>query len=285
MRVSSLSDDRIISLVSRYFVPVWLSRDRYQMGKANRAEEALVARIDASRQRQRFEGGSVCVYITAADGEVLATLPVQKASKPELLVPFLRKVVDAEKLAPRKPAAVKAAPRPEAPKPAGKDSLRFTIRARFDDPGPNRGTSRDVVELARTEWSSFVAPAGARVGRSWQIPRAVAEKLLRQGYPPLPFWDAKLAKVTTCELTATVSKVTGDTVRLRLTGKLELIYPNRGEPTDGRATARLVGFARYDSAKNALTALALTSDGARYVWRWQGKPQPRDMSLSVELGP
>ena len=30
MRVSSLSDDRVIDLVSRYFVPALLSRDHYQ---------------------------------------------------------------------------------------------------------------------------------------------------------------------------------------------------------------------------------------------------------------
>ncbi len=284
MRVSSLSDERVIALVSRYFVPVWLSRDRYQLARADRVEQELTARIDASRTRRRFEGGSVCVYITAADGEALATLPVQKASKPDLLVPFLRRVIATEKLTPRRGANVKPTP-PAAPRPAGKDGLLFLIRTRFDDPGNNRGTSRDVVELSRAEWSAFVAPAGARVGRSWKVPRAVAEKLLRHGYPPLPFWDVKLARVTACELTATVASVKGDTVSLHLRGRLEMIYPNRGAPTDGRVTARLVGVARCDTGKGALTALELTSDGARYVWHWQGKPQPREMSLAVELGP
>src|SRR5437773_2383485 len=101
MRVSSLSDDRVIALVSRHFVPGWLSRDRYQMEKPAREEQDLVARIDADRLRKKLEGGAVCVYIVSGEGSVLATLPVQKASKPDLLITFLKKVVAAQKLTPR----------------------------------------------------------------------------------------------------------------------------------------------------------------------------------------
>ena len=40
MRVSSLSNERIQGLVSRYFVPAWISRDNYQLGETAR-EDAL----------------------------------------------------------------------------------------------------------------------------------------------------------------------------------------------------------------------------------------------------
>ena len=287
MRVSSLSDRRIIEQVSRYFVPAWISRDHYQLEKPDRHEQDLLARIDASRHRKRLEGGAVCVYIATGSGEVLATLPVQKASKPELLLPFLRKLAADHKLKPRQPADVKsgAAPRPVKPRPTTRGGQLFTVRTRFDEGPENRGTSRDVVELTKAEWSKLVAPEKARRGTAWKVPRAVAEKLLRQAYPPLPHWNAKLARVITCELTATVSAVKANEARLRLEGKLELVYPDRGEPTDGRVTARLVGVARCDPGRGTLTQLQLTSDGARYVWSWQGKLQPRAMSLAVELGP
>src|SRR5262249_2366190 len=63
MRVSSPSDARIIRLVSRNFVPAWLSRDRYQLEAVPREEQALVARIDADRKKKALEGGAVCVYL------------------------------------------------------------------------------------------------------------------------------------------------------------------------------------------------------------------------------
>src|SRR5262245_59997997 len=142
MRVSSLSDERIVKLISTYFVPAWLSRDRYQMGQPNREEQQLVRAIDADRHRKKLEGGSVCVYVVRGKGEVLATQTVHKACKPDLLAPFLQGIIDKEKLKPRDEAAVKAsaAPPPDKPRPASKDGLIFTVRARFDSKGANRGT-------------------------------------------------------------------------------------------------------------------------------------------------
>src|SRR5215207_11502727 len=130
MRVSSLSDERVIELASRYFVPVWISRDRYQLDKVDKDEQKLLARIDASRREQRLEGGAVCVYIADSSGKVLATLPVQKAFKPDLLAPFLKKIVADEKLTRR--AAVKPAAAPVKPAPASEDGRLFVVRTRFD---------------------------------------------------------------------------------------------------------------------------------------------------------
>jgi hypothetical protein len=287
MRVSSLSNEKVLSLVSQYFVPTWLSGDHYQLDKPGRDEQDLLARINTSRRLKRVEGGAVCVYIVTAKGEVLASLPVGKACNPNLLAPFLRKVVDEQKLQPRNPADARAgaASAKGPPKPATSDGHLFTIRTRFDTGKDNRGTSRDVVELTKAQWSSFLPPSKAHQGTSYKVSHGAAEKLLKQGYPPLPHWKADLARVKTCELTAKVSTISDTEARLWLEGKLELIYPYQGKPTDGRVTARLVGMARCDLKAGKLTALALTSDGARYVWYWQGKAFPKEMSLAVEMGP
>jgi hypothetical protein len=287
MRVSSLSDERIIRLVSDHFVPVWFSRDGYQLAKPTPADRDLLARIDASRRDKRLPSGAVCVYIVRADGEALATLPVQQASRPDKLAPFLRDVVRAEKLTARKPEEQKAsaAPPPAPPRPSRPAARLFTVRSRFDDRTANRGTSKDVVELLREEWSAFLPPAEARPGQGWAVPRGVAEKLLRHAYPPLPHWDQRLARVTACELRCRVTAVSAGEVRFRLEGRLEMVYPDQGKPTDGRVEARLVGAADADPRAGALTAFALTSDGGRYSWNWQERAQAKAMSLAVELGP
>lgn len=278
MRVSSLSDARVQRLVGRHFVPVWVSRDRYQLADAGRDERALVARMDETRRAKKLDGGAVCVYVTSADGDTIATLPVQKASKPDLLVAFLEKLVADEKIAPREPAKAAVAPPPKA---KGKARL-FAVRTRFDA-GENRGTSRDLVELSEAEWSAFLPPDAAKVGRTWKVSAGVAEKLLRHAYPPLPHWDAKLARLASCEMSATLAAIGEDHTTVRLAGKLDLIYPYKGERTDGRLTADLVGVVRCREGR--LVSLALVSDGGEYVWHWQGKPQTKPATSAVELLP
>ena len=97
MRVSSLSDDRIIRLISGTFVPVWVSRDNYQLPDAGKDDKSFLAKVDASRRAKKLESGSVCVYIANHEGEVMATLPVGRACKPELLRPFLDKLLPDER--------------------------------------------------------------------------------------------------------------------------------------------------------------------------------------------
>src|SRR4051812_45107007 len=117
MRVSSLSSERIIALISNHFVPVWISRDRYQMAEPPIEEKRLLSKIDTDRHRRKFESGAVCVYITRANGHVLATLPVQRAHKPELLAPFLEQIVRDEKLTTRDLKAVESSKAKPGPRP------------------------------------------------------------------------------------------------------------------------------------------------------------------------
>src|SRR5579884_2672104 len=88
MRVSSLSDPRVIEVVSKYFVPVSVSRDDYQRDPRSQDEKAELLRLDRERARRGLKGGNVCAFIIAANGDVLATQPVQQAFKPENLLPF-----------------------------------------------------------------------------------------------------------------------------------------------------------------------------------------------------
>src|SRR3954453_16383319 len=103
MRVSSLSEETVIALLTRYFVPAWLSRDRYQLEPAPPAEREEMRRLDRERQRRGLKGGSVVVFLVPPDGAVLATQPVQQACRPENLVPLLEDVVRRQRLRPRSP--------------------------------------------------------------------------------------------------------------------------------------------------------------------------------------
>ena len=98
MRVSSLSDDKVINFLSKYFIPVWVLRDHYQLAAPSDAEKDELLRIDRDRGKRGLEGGTVSVFIIVPDGKVIASMAVQKAYKPENLAPFLQKIVNDQQL-------------------------------------------------------------------------------------------------------------------------------------------------------------------------------------------
>jgi hypothetical protein len=284
MRVSSLSDARVISLITKYFVPVWHSRDAYQLEPPAQEEWAEALRIDRDRGKRGLPGGTVCVYLLSPDGSVAATQPVQEACKAENLVPFLEKLIAKEKLRPRDPEAVratKAGTRAARPK-AGNGNLVVHLWTRMAESGSNRGTSQDWVEWTAAEWKTLLPAEGAKAGKSWKVPRSVADKLCARCYPPGPYWSAKQSKVIGAELTATAVRTAPEEIRVKLQGNLEVVHPAEGKETDRRVKARVLGFLRYDPARQAVTSLVLTSEQAESVWYWQGQPQRQKLLIGAE---
>jgi hypothetical protein len=286
MRVSSLSDERVIGLLTKYFVPAWVSRDDYQRDPRGKDEQTELDRIDHDRSKRGLEGGTVCVFVLDSDGSVLATQRVQLAYKTENLVPFLEKIIADKKLTPRDAEAIRtSAARSAEVKPKTEGGRLVHVWTRCDQAGTNRGLSHDRVELTAAEWKAFVPAADARPGTAWTIPEKVAHKLFQYCYPPGPIWRVKDCKVLKGTLKATLASESAGEARIKLEGEMELAFPNTGKPTDGRITARLVGMAHADMGKQTLTSLALVSEEADYVWYWQGKPQPIKMRIALEIQP
>ena len=279
MRVSSLSDERVQRLLGRYFVPAWLSRDRYQLDGPDKDEQAELQRIDRQRRERGLPGGTVTVHILAADGTVAASMAVGDAMKPDKLVAFLENYIDREKPKPRteaRPATVKSRPRPEG-------AATLCIWTRFENKGPNRGLGADRIALTADQAAAFVPDRDARAGSSFTLRAKAVDSIFSYFYPPLPHYDVKKSKLVGQGLTATVVSISDKEVRLRLEGHAELRYPDTGKPTDGRATLKLLGTATVNPGKRTLTDLALTSVEGEYVWYWNNKAQLRKMSVAVEL--
>ena len=69
---------------------------------------------------------------------------------------------------------------------------------------------------------------------------------------------------------------------VRIEGEVELAHPF-GKDRDGKVSAKLVGVVRCDPTSRRPTSFVMASTEARYVWQWQGKPQPERMGIGVEL--
>jgi hypothetical protein len=285
MRVSSLSDEKVINLLTKYFIPVWVSRDHYQLDAPSNSEKDELLRIDRDRAKRGLEGGTVSVFILAPDGDVFASMSVQRAYKPENLAPFLQKIVDDRHLEARSPKAVKdttAQARPAA-HPKTDDGMMLHVYVRDEGMKDNRGLSQDWVEWSAAEWQTLAPAADARPGSTLALPREPAGKLFRRLYPPAPRWDARDAELASGKLTATVVSSDDREVRLKLEGEADVIFPSTGHPTDGRIKAKLVGAARYDATKHRFTSFVLTSEQAENVWYWEGKTQLRKLLMAVEM--
>jgi hypothetical protein len=142
----------------------------------------------------------------------------------------------------------------------------------------------DRLDLGKAEWSAFVPGEKAAAGATWEVSRKVAHALFQRCYPPGPHWDVKDSKVLSGRLDAKLTGLTAREATVRLTGSFSLRYPSRGEPADGRMTAKVSGLVRYDRARGEVRSFLLASEEADYVWQWKGKPVPRKMRVAVEGG-
>jgi hypothetical protein len=285
MRVSSLSNARVQQLIATYFVPVWHSRDSYQLAEPSREEQAELGRIDRDRDRRGLPGGTVCVFLLKPDGSVAASLPVQQAYQPEKLAPFLEKFIADQQLQPRDRAAVQAsrssgrATRPKSP--AG--GLVLHTWARYEARDPNRGTSQDWVTWNAAELAIILGAPENYEKAWWALPSAAAESLAARCYPPGPYWNVRDAKVVSAQLKATLISKAAQEVRVRLGGDLELIHPNEGKETDRHVKARLLGYVRYNLRTMAITSFVLASEEAASLWHWRGRPQVNRMQFAATM--
>lgn len=287
MRVGPLSNDKVIDLLTTYFVPVWLSNDHFQMAAPSDAEQAEVRRIHGERVRKGLDSGTVCVVVLAPDGGVSATLNLHKASQVQNLVPFLQGIVDEQKPEARTAEAIKATTAPPRP-PArahAEGGMVLHVLTRFAEMKPNRGVSQDWFEWGADEWSAFAPAADAKAGDVLPVPKATASKLFRRLYPPAGNWEARTCQVVAGKLTATVADAADGEVRLNLEGEVELMVPVGDDPTGGRVTVRLSGAARYDREHKKFTSLVLASEQAEFLRTWDNKSFRQKMLIGVEMDP
>ncbi len=283
MRASSFSNTEVVHLVSRYFVPVWLSRDDYALNKKSKAEAAEWQRIHTTAGRLGLGNGNVSVYLLDPDGTPLASLVVGKALSPDKLIALLRKVIDEKHYQPRKPEAVAATrrPLPGAIPPRTPGGLVVHVWTRFLTGETEKGLGEDWVELAPAEWAELMPGANARTGTTWSVSRKVVDRLYQYCYPPLCEYNASSSKVREAKLTACVSAVSAQEIQVSLHGTLELDHSRDGV-NDGRVSARLIGLVTYDPGRKVVTSLRLASEQATFTWHWKGQANPSRIAIGME---
>jgi hypothetical protein len=166
------------------------------------------------------------------------------------------------------------------------ENLMYLGDGRFEsEPG------RDHLWLTRTEWQSLV-PDQPRVGDTFPVPAAVADRIIRQHLIVVPdcvtgAWSP--SGVRSQRMTLTVEQASPATIRLRLEGAVLLAQPAEAEvaqTTDGY-DASLRGILEYDVRKKRFTRFDIVAFGKgwesnsnRPRWNREGR---RWVGIAFEL--
>src|SRR3989442_6005519 len=106
MRAGPLSNPKVISLLNRYFVPVYVTNEEYKEGGGAPPDEKVeYERIFQQALRKGLSTGTVHVYILSPAGEPIDSLHVVEASKMDRLVHLLQSAVESLKTAEGSPVA------------------------------------------------------------------------------------------------------------------------------------------------------------------------------------
>jgi hypothetical protein len=301
-RELAFSDAEIIRLAKNEFVPV-AGDDWYQRRRQD-AEGEFFRKV-ADQGPRKGVGGSTRqgIYVVTADGNLLA---FRNAQDPDLMRQVLRQGLKAYQQLPserRRPGAVQVAElgrvdqRYSRKPPAGAVVLNVYTRILDRDdkgkmchgsckfPGGDK-TAHDHMWLTAAEVQALV-PAGARVGDSFPLPKAIAWRLLRfhlvdntRGEPP--FWSRE--QVRESDLRLRVEDVSDKGVRLQLVGHAVLSTNADERRADRGFDVHLLGTVEFDARKARLVRFDVVAVGDHWgEGTFTGGARPGRTPLGVAL--
>ncbi|HET6382415.1 MAG TPA: hypothetical protein VFJ58_03405 [Armatimonadota bacterium] len=265
MRAGPLSDSTIISLLNRYFVPVYVSNEDIQKsGSAPAAEKQEVHRIFAEGYAEKRSVGTVHVYLLAPDGHLIDSMHVAEASHTPALLGMLQRAITQLGTHPGDPLTRPAAQsRPPASLPG---SLTLHLIARGFQTGSWRQfPAENWIQLDREESSRLLPPAGVHKGESWNPDPSIARTLLVYFYPQTENNVLSSNQILAETLRETLISMKGGRSEVRLDGSLKMkhsFYPGRED--NKVVNASFVGYLTTASKPNRIISLEIATTDAAY---------------------
>ncbi len=262
-------------------MPVYLSNeDVFKNADASPAVKKEVQRIRRETLEAKMSAGTVHVYLLDPEGHPVGSQHVAVASKVEELTALLERTIDRLKV-PAGKTVVPPSSQAAAPKAAA-DSLvlhlvgRNVVRQQGQDVPTKTvlGTTRsgnwgaypveDWIVLGKEEWSRLVPKGPLTIGRSWELDRQVAAKVLRHFYPSTENNNVSKNRIDRQELKATVVSVKDGIARARIDGGLRMKHTFYHRDDDNFVEATLLGFLDVDVATGRILNTQLITTDATY---------------------
>jgi len=267
LRAGPLSNNEVINLLNRYYVPVASSNFATDPnGPAPDAEKKEHRRIYLDFYNRKLGVGDVHVYILRPDLTSLGGLDIGSALQQGKLAKYLEDV----RTQLGTPAGDPAFPphawstAPDAPA----DSMVFHLVARRSRYGTwHEFPSENWIVLGNADWRALLPPETPSAGGSWQVPQAVTDKLLTWFLPQAEevSWDSR-SRIDEANLRMTVTRLENGLARARITGSVRLLhsmYPHRAH--DDFSTAQLNGFMDFAVAEGRIQRLRIVAEKAVYM--------------------
>ena len=265
MRAGPLSNTRVISLLNRFFVPVYAANEDYRDGGAQPAEEkAEYNRIFKEAHAAKLSVGTVHVYVLSPGGHPIDSLHVATAAKTDRLIDLLERIV--EKLNIREGKAVVSPVTQSAPPKCASDSLVLHLTSRSLD---SRGAwsdfpAEDWIVLGRDEWEKLSPRPQVQVGDAWAVDRKISARLLTHFYPPTENNDVSKNRFERQSLKATVVSIHNGEARARIEGELRMQHSFYHKEDGKVVEATVVGFFDFEPSSRNIRAFQLVTDQATY---------------------
>ncbi|MBW3625409.1 MAG: hypothetical protein KY468_18595 [Armatimonadetes bacterium] len=289
MRAVSLSNPEVITMLNRYYVPVYLSNEDYREGGAASAEEkAELRRIHREGHAAKLSVGTVHSFILGPDGRTLDSMHVAQAFKPELLSETLRRNAEALGTTPGAPVVP---PSVQSRPPADPRSLTLHLTARYlerkgDDYAlvENAGSNwsalpgEDWITLSREQWTGLLPKGKAAVGTTWTVDPSVARTLLSRFYPPTENSDVSKNRIERQAMKGTVIAVRDGIARARLEGSLKMTHSFYGKEDGRYVEADFLGYMEFRPGKGEVRSFHLVTDRAEYK-----EPEGRSLPYGVAV--
>jgi hypothetical protein len=265
MRTGPFSQEKVISLLNTYFIPVYAVNEDYAKDGPQPAEEkAEYQRIYRAALDAKRPAGTVHVYLLSPDGKYFDSMHVAKAIEKGNLAELLEQTIEKLKIEGGKPV-VKPAPKSTPPK-AEEGSLVLHLTARgLKGGGSWEGVSENWFVLSADEVKKVLLAGKVEKGATWELDKDVAAKFLKAFYPVTENNDLSKNRIDRQELKATVLSVENGIVRTKIEGSLKMkhtFYPYKED--NNVVDATLVGYLDYDAAKGRIRTLRVVTDPATY---------------------
>jgi hypothetical protein len=267
MRAGPLSNQRVIDLLNRYFVPVYAVNEDYSSkGRASKDEKAERERIFKAGYAAKKSVGTVHVYIVAPNGDLVDSMHVAEAAKPAKLIALLEKTVTDLKVAAGEPV-VKAHPQSERPA-CEADCLTLHLTARsLDGKGAwSEFPGENWIVLSPADQQQLTGKREkVQVGDTWEVGPETSQKILTYFYPATENNDVSKNHFLNQRLGATVVSAEGKTARARLAGNFRMEHSFYHKPDGKIAEGSVVGFVDFTPENGRVTGFRMISDKATYA--------------------
>jgi hypothetical protein len=268
MRAGPLSNNQVISLLNRYFVPVYSSNeDSGPQGRGAPQERAEHIRIYREAMKSACGAGAVFVFILDPEGRVIDGLDVAHASRGNTLAEMLQAIVQKLHTSPG-PTLLKPMPQSEPPS-SDPDSLVLHLTARsFGKAFPwGQFPAENWIVLKHLEWQRLLPSEEAKIGLSWTLPDAITGELLRNFYPPMEDVDTRddRSRIENASLRSTIISVTPLVIQVRLDGYLRMKRTFYAHVNDNNyVDATVIGLFKFNTVSRQVKDFELTTDRATY---------------------